>query len=175
MSLWINGIYLFVVFFSSLCFDEGVLALYGNQCAKSPTLDKDAPNNIYFCPFENPDGTENVYTECCYNDRPDEEGNYYSCCRSDDDKESERTANAQRVAFIIGGVAAILFSAVFLFTYCRSDTFPVVERIKGRITFWWQSISDHVCFCLCCKKNFQRDEKKEDVVAIEDNTVFQMW
>lgn len=63
-----------------------------------------------------------------------------------------RTANAQRVAFIIGGVAAILFSAVFLFTYCRSDTFPVVERIKGRITFWWQSISDHVCFCLCCKK-----------------------
>ncbi|XP_077866297.1 uncharacterized protein LOC144354057 [Saccoglossus kowalevskii] len=115
--------------------------------------------DTYICPEEDENNNINTYTECCYNDRPDADGNYYSCCQSQSEQDATKKERFKTIAIVVGASCGSVIVLVFLCCYCQSDTFKFVGRVKKRAKFWCDIILDSICFCTCCCKECRRSDK----------------
>ncbi|XP_033097583.1 uncharacterized protein LOC117101657 [Anneissia japonica] len=138
-----------LLFICVTCVAETTKKPSNGICPINPTLSTDVDGNTYLCPKFNPDGTENTHTECCHNDRPDEEGNYHSCCQNDEDKSAEQNAAFYRMLAYIFSGTAVCIAIVIVFTYCKPDTFPCLKPLKRYAKRGFDLTMDAICFCPC--------------------------
>ncbi|XP_070565603.1 uncharacterized protein [Ptychodera flava] len=133
------------------------------RCAIDQSFPATKAGNSYWCPEEDADGNPNPYTECCYNDRPDAEGNYHHCCQSADARDEEKKEQFKTVGIIVGASSAGVILLVFIFWYCRADTFKFIGSAKKRVRYWLDVVLDSICFCSCCCKQCRREEEAYEV------------
>ncbi|XP_071851430.1 uncharacterized protein [Apostichopus japonicus] len=134
----------------------------GTNCAVDPILPETEPGNSYQCPDQLPDGTPNDYNNCCWNDRPDSEGNYHSCCQSDEEKSSAKMGKFYWICGYIGAGTLSVMVAVFVYTYCREDTFPCLKPIRRTVVKYFNQGLDALCHFSFLPKKFRRNGKKKD-------------
>ncbi|XP_077978920.1 uncharacterized protein LOC144434342 [Glandiceps talaboti] len=132
------------------------------RCAIDQSLPATSPDNTYWCPDEDEDGNPNPYTNCCYNDRPDADGNYHNCCQSNDARDEEKKEQFKTVGIIVGASTGSLIVLVFLCCYCRSDTFKFIGTAKNKTSYCLNVFMDAICFCTCCCKTCRRDDNIEE-------------
>ncbi|XP_070565662.1 uncharacterized protein [Ptychodera flava] len=132
-------------------------------CAINQAHPATDPGNSHVCPDNLPDGTPNDFNNCCWNDRPDADGNYHSCCQDDSARAAAQMNMLVVVMVPIGSVLGVLFALVVVWTYCRDDTVKFLKPIRKRLRRWWDIFNDAICFCTCCPKRCRRNMKKDDV------------
>ncbi|XP_041466025.1 uncharacterized protein LOC121416599 [Lytechinus variegatus] len=137
-------------------------------CAIDTTLPETAAGNSYECPDTLDDGTENEFNQCCYNDRPDESGNFHSCCQDEAEKSAQKMQEFYNICIIIGAVTGCCMAAVFMCTYCEEDTFPCLKKLKRTCRKYYNLFMDGICFCSCLPKKLRRKEHKDG--PMETNT-----
>ncbi|XP_072182113.1 uncharacterized protein [Diadema setosum] len=139
-------------------------------CAIDNTLPETAAGNSYECPDTLDDGTENTYNVCCWNDRPDESGNYHTCCQDESVASAEKMQQFYNTCIIIGAVTGAVMLCVFMCTYCHEDTFSFIKPLKRSTRKCYNGFMDAICFCSCLPKRFRRKEKRDDLPEAKKQT-----
>ncbi|XP_063956616.1 uncharacterized protein LOC129262970 [Lytechinus pictus] len=130
-------------------------------CPINPEKPASFPGNSYYCPATNEDGSPNTFTECCQNDRADDDGNLHSCCLPAEEQNAEMLGMMEQVGLYLGVATAVLIVLVFLYTYCRDDTFSCLKRLRARIYKFWDGCMDGLCNCRCVGRRIRRKLKKK--------------
>ncbi|XP_072182112.1 uncharacterized protein [Diadema setosum] len=144
-------------------------------CAIDPALPASYPGNTYYCPDTNADGTANTFTQCCHNDRADADGNFHSCCQTSEEQSAERLGMMEQIGMYVGIATAVLVLLVFVYTYCRDDTFSCLKRVRARCSECRATCVDWICYCRCCSKKlrriFRKKKKNPEVSYVREDTL----
>eukprot|EP00057_Strongylocentrotus_purpuratus_P022578 XP_011677052.1 PREDICTED: uncharacterized protein LOC757315 [Strongylocentrotus purpuratus] len=130
-------------------------------CAIDTELPETAAGNSYECPDTLDDGTDNEFNQCCYNDRPDESGNFHSCCKDEAAKSAEKMQEFYNICIMIGAITGCCMAAVFMCTYCEEDTFPCLKKLRRACKKYYNLFMDALCFCSCLPKKLRRKGNKD--------------
>ncbi|XP_033638994.1 uncharacterized protein LOC117299552 [Asterias rubens] len=123
----------------------------GTFCITDTSIPKESPGNAYYCPAFNEDGTPNTFIECCNSGRIDATGHHRQCCEAGESADNEKWNTMKDTGIYIGIATGCLLIFIFVFTYCRSDTYPCVGALQRNAIHWKDTCLDAICFCDCFK------------------------
>ncbi|XP_038053623.1 uncharacterized protein LOC119726079 [Patiria miniata] len=131
----------------------------GTFCMVDPTKARDLPGNSYYCPAYNEDGSLNTFTECCSDGRPGPD--YQKCCQTGEVRSEQKWGSIKETGIYVGIATACLLTIIFVFTYCRSDTYPCVGALQRRVKYGKDACLDAICFCDCFKTKRKTQRRLE--------------